>query len=291
MHTGREWLYPPAGHVPPAPCRCRPRGGVAGPSPARRGRRRAPRPDACRGRARGRLQAGGVSQALDALRDQRGRPMMEAAFAGVASLPKLVRQHRAYFTFATLTLAWPSASISSSSPSSTRCGCGRCRSPTPIASSASFPRSSGSRGSTGRSSRSCVRTRSRRLPATRSTTTSGDWGAGASPRRQRPRGRDAGCDGRCFGLLGVPVRGGISPASTTAPAPSRLQSSATGCGHGSSAVAPTSSARSFPPDRFGPHRRDRAGEVRGARRGGARMSGFPARSCRGRAGPSKTASL
>jgi hypothetical protein len=52
-----------------------------------------------------RLHAGGVSQALDALRDQRGLPWIDAAMAGVGILPGLVFRHRGYFTFATTTLA------------------------------------------------------------------------------------------------------------------------------------------------------------------------------------------
>ena len=52
-----------------------------------------------------RLRAGGVAQAMDALRDQRGLPWIDAALSGVGNLPRLVFRHRAYFTFATLTLA------------------------------------------------------------------------------------------------------------------------------------------------------------------------------------------
>ena len=52
-----------------------------------------------------RQRTDGVSQALDALRDQRGLPWLEAAAAGLAGLPKLVLRHRGYFTFATTTLA------------------------------------------------------------------------------------------------------------------------------------------------------------------------------------------
>jgi len=52
-----------------------------------------------------RLEAGGVSQAMDALRDQRGLPWIDAAVSGVGNLPRLVFRHRGYFTFATMTLA------------------------------------------------------------------------------------------------------------------------------------------------------------------------------------------
>lgn len=52
-----------------------------------------------------RLRAGGVSQALDALRDQRGLPWLNATAAGLAGLPKFVLRHRGYFAFATTTLA------------------------------------------------------------------------------------------------------------------------------------------------------------------------------------------
>ena len=52
-----------------------------------------------------RLQAGGVSQAMDALRDQRGLPWIDAALSGAGNLPRLVLRHRGYFAFATTTLA------------------------------------------------------------------------------------------------------------------------------------------------------------------------------------------
>jgi predicted permease len=52
-----------------------------------------------------RLRAGGVSQAMDALRDQRGLPWVDAAISGVGNLPRLVLRHRGYFAFATVTLA------------------------------------------------------------------------------------------------------------------------------------------------------------------------------------------
>jgi hypothetical protein len=41
-----------------------------------------------------RLQAGGVSQAMDALRDQRGLPWVDAAMTACARVPRLVFRHR-----------------------------------------------------------------------------------------------------------------------------------------------------------------------------------------------------
>ena len=52
-----------------------------------------------------RLRAGGITQALDALRDQRGLPWIDATVSGVGTLPRLVLRHRGYFAFATVTLA------------------------------------------------------------------------------------------------------------------------------------------------------------------------------------------
>ena len=52
-----------------------------------------------------RLHAGGVSQAMDALRDQRGLPWIDAAMTSCARVPRLVIRHRGYFTFATATVA------------------------------------------------------------------------------------------------------------------------------------------------------------------------------------------
>jgi DNA-binding PadR family transcriptional regulator len=52
-----------------------------------------------------RLRAGGVSQALDALRDQRGLPWLDAAVTGLAGLPKLMLRSPRLSIFATVTLA------------------------------------------------------------------------------------------------------------------------------------------------------------------------------------------
>jgi predicted permease len=52
-----------------------------------------------------RVRAGGVSQALDALRDQRGLPWLDALAADLKRMPRLIARHRGYFAFATTTLA------------------------------------------------------------------------------------------------------------------------------------------------------------------------------------------
>jgi len=52
-----------------------------------------------------RIRAGGVTQAMEACRDQRGLPWLDVLARGVAGLPRLVRHHRGYFLFATTTLA------------------------------------------------------------------------------------------------------------------------------------------------------------------------------------------
>jgi predicted permease len=65
--------------------------------------RRGQEPDDARRAAR--LRVGGAAQSLDALRDQRGLPWLDAAVSGVGSLPRLVARHRGYFIFATATVA------------------------------------------------------------------------------------------------------------------------------------------------------------------------------------------
>ena len=135
--------------------------------------------------------------------------------------------------------------------------------------------------------------RSRRLPATRSTTTSGDWG-GPVP-RLAVNGREVetlGVTAEHFGLLGVPVRGrdftsvddrpGAEPVAIIS---DRLWSRE--FGRRADVIGAVVPAGPLPvrivgiaPAKF---------EARGAE--SARMSGFPARSCRGRAGPPGTASL
>jgi hypothetical protein len=70
---------------------------------AEEARRRGHPPDQADRAAR--IRAGGVAQAIEACRDQRGLPWLDALVRGVAGLPRLVRHHRGYFAFATTTLA------------------------------------------------------------------------------------------------------------------------------------------------------------------------------------------